>query len=99
MSFETAIERAPADAEHFYRGHAIAVHLPQHFEDVLALDLLEWRRAGRRFAAARIGGSHLRGAGARCAVGLRRALGTERALELALRQERPVRQHARALDD
>jgi hypothetical protein len=50
VALEPAVQRAAADAEHFRRGHSVAVHLPQHVEDVPPLDLVELRR---RFDAAR----------------------------------------------
>src|SRR4051812_9564994 len=41
VSIEAAIQRAPADPEHAGCRHAIAIHLAQHFENVLAFDGIE----------------------------------------------------------
>ena len=59
---EAAIQGAPADAEDLRRRHAIAVHLPQDVEDVLALDAIEREHIldvlrqvnGNRMAAAKV---------------------------------------------
>src|SRR5580700_3694243 len=88
MPLEPPVQRAAADAEHLRRRHAIAVDLPQYLEDVRALDLVEMRR---RFRGARRLES--------TAAHADRRLGTESARELALRDQRPVGQHAGALDD
>src|SRR5207244_8955860 len=95
MTLEAAVQGAAADAEQLRRRHAVAVDLAQHFENVLALDLLERRGT--------VGGAR-RGPRPRPrarSVRVRRlaALGPKPARELALRQERAIGEDARALDD
>src|SRR5712691_9592301 len=95
MALQPPVQRSAADPEDFRSGHSVAVHLAQHLEDVLTLYLLERRRAVASMRARR---SRLRGGRIRTETGCL-SLRTEGTGELALRQERPIGQHARALDD
>src|SRR5438132_3357790 len=96
MTLEAAVQRAAADAKQLRGRHAVAVDLAQHFENVLPLDLAE-----RRGAAADARRGPRPRTRARRPERVRRlaTLGTKRAGQLALRQERAVGEDARALDD
>src|SRR5262245_658472 len=90
MTLEAAVERAPADAEHLRRLHAIPFDLPEDVEDVLTLDRIERRRSDV-LALRRIDRT---GPASRP-----RNVRSERAREFAFRDRPALGEHARPLDD